>query len=91
MRKAVQISAEVSPRTKQLLEQYARATGMKKGYLMEQAVLHHIHALQELPSDVIIPQKLVVSQASGRRIVREIAGSSKPTKELQKLMSGNGD
>lgn len=91
MARSTQISAEVSPSTKKLLEQYARATGMKKGYLIEQALLRHIHALQELPFDVIIPRKVVVSGASARKVVKEITGSAKPTRDLRKLMSRDAD
>lgn len=91
MARPTQISAEVSPSTKELLERYARATGTKKGYLIEQALLHHLRALQELPLDVIIPGKVVVSGTSARKVFEEITGSSKPTKDLRKLMSGDAD
>ena len=54
MKDGTQISAEVSRTTKELLERYSRATGVKKGHLVEQALLHHIHALEALPSDAQI-------------------------------------
>lgn len=73
--------------TRELLEKYTRATGIKKGYLIEQALLHHILALQELPADMIIPRKIVVSAESGRRIIEEITGASRPARHLKKLMT----
>ena len=57
----VQISAFISAATKDLLEKHARATGLKKGHVVEMALLHHLQALQEIPADVIIPPRLVVS------------------------------
>ena len=89
MIKETQISAIVSTATKELLERHVRATGMKKGHLVEQALRHHLQALQELPADVIVHPKLVVTRTSGVQILKEI-GSGKPTNALRKLMR-NGD
>jgi hypothetical protein len=86
-----QISAVVASTTRNLLEQYARATGIKKGRLIEDALLHHIHALQSLPGDVIVPPRLVVSRRSGAQVARRIAARPKPTRQLQTLLSGDGD
>jgi hypothetical protein len=61
MDNAIQISALVSRTTKELLERHVRATGVKKGHLVEQALRHHLEALQELPADVIVRPKLVVT------------------------------
>ena len=49
-----QISAHISQETKQLIERYADAHGVKRGALVEQALLHHLPALRELPADFII-------------------------------------
>jgi hypothetical protein len=85
MDKETQISAVVSRATKELLERHVRATGVKKGYLVEQALRHHLQALQELPADVIVPPKLVVTRKSGEEILKEI-GQAKPTKALRGLL-----
>ncbi len=89
MAKEKQISALVSESTKELLERQVRATGVKKGYLVEQALRHHLLALQELPADVIVHPRLVVTRKSGEAILREIE-KAKPTPALRKLMR-NGD
>ncbi|HLC09332.1 MAG TPA: hypothetical protein VJK06_08620, partial [Methyloceanibacter sp.] len=75
----------VSRTTKELLEQHVRATGMKKGRLVEQALRHHLGALQELPADVIVHPKLVVTQKSGGAILKQMA-AGKPAKTLRELM-----
>lgn len=86
--KIMQISAEISKSTKQLLERYSRAHGIKKQFLIESALLHHIQALEELPSGVIVAPRLVVSAASGRKIVELLSKRQKPTRELAELMRG---
>jgi len=89
MEKETQISAIVSQATRDLLERHVRATGVKKGYLVEQALRHHLQALQELPADVIVHPKLVVTRRSGEAILKQMK-SGKATKALRDLM-GDGD
>jgi hypothetical protein len=84
----MQISAEISQGTKQLLERYSRAHGIKKQFLIESALLHHIQALEELPASIIIPPRLVVSAASGRKIAELVSRRQKPTSDLVELMRG---
>ena len=85
MEKDTQISAVVSRTTKELLERHVRATGVKKGHLIEQALRHHIQALQELPADIIVHPKLVVTRKSGEAILRQME-SGEPTDALRDLM-----
>lgn len=85
MKRATQISALVSPTTRELLERHVRATGVKKGYLVEQALRHHLRALQELPADVIVHPTLVVTRKSGEAI-REQLDQGDPTEALRHLM-----
>ena len=73
------------------MEKHVRATGIKKGHLVEQALRHHVQALQELPSDVIPHPKIVVSRRSGEAMVERIASPRRPSKELRKLMTSDGD
>jgi len=85
MEKETQISALVSRTTRDLLERHVRATGVKKGHLVEQALRHHLQALQELPADVIVHPKLVVTRKSGAAVLKQMK-SGKPTKSLRDLM-----
>lgn len=89
MNKEIQISALVSQSTKDLLDRHVRASGVKKGHLIEQALRHHLLALEQLPADAIIHPKVVVSRRSGEEIVKQV-NSAKPTKALRELMR-NGD
>ena len=53
------ISARISRETREQVERHASAYGMKKDALVEQALLHHLQALRELPADIIIPSILL--------------------------------
>ncbi len=83
-----QISAYISEATKQQMERYADAHGIKKGYLVEEAILHHLQALQELPADIVIPPRLTVTKASFDKVVGLVKKPRKPTKALRDLMAG---
>jgi hypothetical protein len=85
MERGTQISALVSRATSDLLERHVRATGVKKGYLVEQALRHHLQALQELPADVVVHPKLVVTKKSGAAILTHIR-KGKPTPALRDLL-----
>ena len=91
MQRETQISAMVSPATQVLLDKYVRATGVKKGHLLEEALLHHLRALDALPADIIVPPRLVVSRRSGREVMNRMASPPKPAKRLRALLSGDGD
>jgi hypothetical protein len=85
MPKEVQISAIVGSATKDLLDRHVRATGVKKGHLLEEALRHYLQALQELPLDVIVHSRLVLTRASGEIVGRSIR-RGKPTKALRDLL-----
>jgi hypothetical protein len=83
-----QISAYISASTKQQVERYAEAHGMKKGHLVEQALLHHLQALHELPADIVIPPRLTVTRRSFEQVAALVEEPRKPTKALRDLMAG---
>jgi hypothetical protein len=85
MKRETQISALVSRTTSELLERHVRATGVKKGHLVEQALRHHLQALQELPADVVVHPKLVVTRKSGQVILTQVE-KGKPTPALRSLL-----
>lgn len=85
MSKATQISALISETTRELMERHVRRTGMKKGHLVEQALLHHLQALDELPAEFVIHPRIVVSRKTGEKMLRQ-ARTAKPTPALRKLM-----
>ena len=85
MAKETQISALISESTRDLLEKHVRATGIKKGHLIEQALLHHLQALEELPAEYIIHPRITVTRRSWEEVIRRME-SGEPTPALRKLM-----
>lgn len=84
---ATQISAEISESTRNLLETYVKNSGIKKGFLIEQAVLNYIRALNQLPMDILVPAKVVVTSKSAHKMVKHLARSPRPTAKLRRLMA----
>lgn len=80
-----QISARIAPETKVRLERFARCYGLRKGQVIESALLHHLQAFDELPADVIVPPRLVVTEASGRRLLERLAEPNPPTAAMREL------
>jgi hypothetical protein len=81
----VQISAFVSAETKARLEAYVREHGVKRSYLIERALQHHLAALDSVPLDVVIPPVVVVSKASGAKLVEKLASPPPPTDAMKAL------
>ncbi len=91
MAKPVQISAPISQDTKDLMEHYAKVTGVKQGHLVETALRYHLRALHELPGDVLVPPRIVLSRASFERVAERLRSPGAPTAALRELMGGDGD
>jgi hypothetical protein len=53
--------------------------------MVEQALRHHLRALQELPADLIVHPRLVVNSRSGEAILRELDKGA-PTDALRELL-----
>jgi len=85
MSTTTQISAHVSASTKALIEQYVRENGVTRGHLIEQAILHHLQALKELPPEAIVPTRVVLTEESAR-LVRELSSHPpRPAPDLSRL------
>lgn len=91
MARPTQISAPISKETKDLLERQAKATGVKKGYLIESALRYHLRALQELPADALVPARIVLTRRSFEHLVERLRSPGEPTPELRDLMRGDRD
>jgi len=80
-----QISANISPETRDRLERYVRARGLKKGFVIEQALLHYLRAFNELPEDAQVPPRLVVTSESGERLLERLATREGPNRAMREL------
>ena len=85
MTKETRISDQISETTRALMEKHVRQTGVKKGHLVEQALLHHLQALDELPAEFVIHPRIVVSRKTAAALLSQ-AESAEPTPALRELM-----
>jgi hypothetical protein len=85
MTTTTQVSAYISKETKAEIEAYVKRRGVKKAYLIEQALLHHLQALREIPEDLIIPYRLVLTDKSMAEIAGQITQEEQPTEALKTL------
>jgi len=88
-RNNTQISAYISTETKTLVEQYTKSQGVKKAFLVESALLHHLQALRDLPVDVIIPPRFIVSRESGDMILERLQNPPAPTEAMKALFKND--
>lgn len=83
----VQISAYVSTETKNRLDSTSRAQGIKKAHLVEQALLHHLSAIEQLPAGFIIPSRLVLKNEAFASLVEDMQADTEPTEALSELFN----
>jgi uncharacterized protein (DUF1778 family) len=82
-----QISAYISEETREALDRYVEAHGLKKGHLVEMALLHHLAALRELPADVILPPRLLVTPEAGSWLLELMENPPEPTDAMRALFA----
>ena len=86
MSTTTQVSAYISAETKAQVETYVQRHGIKKAYLIEEALQHHLQALREIPEDLIIPSRLVLSRKAMAQIAERIVKEDQPTQALRALL-----
>ena len=82
------MSSQISPEVKAQVDTLARRRGISKARLIEEALQFHLLALRELPEDVVVPSRLVVSRESMERVAARLAVKEAPTMVLRELMRG---
>ena len=82
----IQISAQISEAARERLDAYARETGMKKGRLVEDAIMAHLDALEAYPPEFMIPANVMVDAESWDRVLRSIETPAEPAPALRELI-----
>ena len=83
-----QISATVSPSTKEKLDRFTESHGLKKNFVIEQALLYFMEARRELPDEAFIPTRIVLDDDAFDRVVQLLENPRPPTDALRELMRG---
>ena len=82
-----QISAYISESTKEQVEAYVKRRGVKKGFLIEEALLHHLQVLKDIPEDVVIPARIVLTDKSMEQVAEMLESNQKTSKALKELLN----
>jgi uncharacterized protein (DUF1778 family) len=85
-----QISATISAATKEKLDRFTESHGLKKNFVVEQALLYFMEARRELPNEALIPTRLVLDEKVFERVVSLLESPPAPTQALRELMRGQG-
>lgn len=83
-----QISAMISAATKERLDRFAESHGLKKNYVIEQALLFFMQARTDLPDEAFVPVKMVLDDDAFDQIVAKLERPPAPTPALRELMRG---
>jgi len=83
--KTTQISAHVSVTAQRRLDEFARATGITRSRVVEDALMHHLRALEELPAEAVIAPRAVLTPESAARVRRLLAHPPRPTRAMRRL------
>jgi uncharacterized protein (DUF1778 family) len=83
-----QISATVSAATKEKLDRFTESHGLKKNFVVEQALLYFMEARRELPDEALVPARLVLEDRAFDQLVDELQAPVRPTEALRELMRG---
>jgi len=81
---SVQISAYIEDDIKEKMERYATSHGLKKGYLIENALSYYLDALDAVPQSQIVPGSLHISEEELDKILEQ--EDRIPTQALKALM-----
>ena len=85
-----QISAHISDETRNQIEVFVRQRGITKARLIEDALQHHLAALREIPDDIVVPTRLVLTRESFEDVVAAIESNAAPSEALRELMHSDG-
>ena len=83
-----QISATVSSSTKEKFDRFTESHGLKKNFVIEQALLYFMEARRELPDEAFIPTRIVLDDEAFDRVAQLLDNPRPATDALRELMRG---
>lgn len=86
-----QISATISEATKQKLDRFSESHGLKKNFIVEQALLYFMEARTQLPDEALVPTRLVVEDEVFDRLAVLLENPPAASAALRELMRAQGD
>lgn len=86
-----QISTYISATTKHRLDEFARESGLKKGYIIEQALDGFLSSADTIPAEYLVPSALMLTNESYDLVVERLVSPREPTPALRALLRGESD
>ena len=83
-----QVSATISATTREKLDRFTEGSGLKKNWVVEQALLFFMASRQALPDEAFVPTRMVLEDAAFDRLVESLRTPAQPTPALRELMRG---
>jgi len=80
-----QISAYIENDIKEKMERYSAAHGLKKAFIIQNALDYYLNALHEIPGSYIIPSHITVDRENFESIMD--LEDKKPVDKLKALMN----
>lgn len=88
MRDEAQVSATISATTKDRLDRFTEQQGLKKNFVVEQALLYFMDSRRDLPDEAFVPARIVLDDATFDALVERLERPEPPTARLIELMRG---
>lgn len=83
-----QVSATISTSTKEKLDRFTEELGLKKNFVVEQALLYFMESRRELPDEAFIPTRIVLDDEAFDQLAKRLEARPVPTAALRELMRG---
>jgi antitoxin component of RelBE/YafQ-DinJ toxin-antitoxin module len=81
-----QVSATISATTKEELDRFTERLGLKKNFVVEQALLYFMASRRELPDEAFVPTRLVLEDAAFDALTAGLEAEAAPTARLVELL-----
>lgn len=78
-----QLSATISATTKEQLDRFTEEFGLKKNFVVEQALLYFMASRRELPVEAFTSTRLVLDDDSFDKVVARLKSEPSPTAALR--------
>jgi len=84
---SVQISAYIEDDIKEKMEHYSATHGLKKGFLIQNALDYYLNALHEIPTNMMVPSHMILSESTMDSLLD--AQKNKANQKLKNLLAND--
>jgi hypothetical protein len=81
-----QVSATISSTTRDKLDRFTEELGLRKNFVVEQALLQFMASRRELPDEAFVPTRVVLDDQGFERLTARLEAMPTPSPALRELM-----